>query len=247
MPVDIRLPFLMASVIPTACHDAWSHQFELDQQRLSRPHSCRASLASIVYGEPSSAGNAGGAATLAAGSGSNSRDQEGDGTSVGRQGVGTTAGSRIQWSWDQKMSTRVAVYYDDAGGGRRGEERHSNKNQGEGEQGRKHEEAGKEKQETQKDTLRGTDQDLEYLGCFRDHPGSSREFAGGDSRREVDDSQEGDRARVKFQGLQYRQGKEGGDSVFIYARSLTPSVSEILTSGIIHATTDSRAGIVLGL
>lgn len=199
---------------------------------------------SIVYGEQSSEGNesrradkkdADFAATLSGGGGGRSRGREGDGTGVGRQGLGTKAGSRIKWSWDPETSTSVAVYYNDAGGDRQEQKKLENNGEEEVDEGREKGSAEEEPEQERKDTLRVEGQELEYLGCFRDQPGSSREFSRADSRRETDDSQEREEvAGLKYQPLPYRQSQEDDDSVFVFARSLTPNVREISPFGILQ-------------
>ena len=56
---------------------------------------------------------------------------------------------------------------------------------------------------------------LEYLGCFRDHPGHLREFDGAGGRHEAG----------KEEAMKDREQIERENAVYVFPRSLTPKVS----------------------
>lgn len=65
---------------------------------------------------------------------------------------------------------------------------------------------------------------MEYLGCFRDHPGHLREFNGAGGRHEAGEEEEEEK-----EAMEDREHIERENAVFVFPRSLTPKVRISLT------------------
>lgn len=99
-----------------------------------------------------------------------------DDTIGGNQlGNGAKAGNRIWWTWDGVRKRNIPIYYHDPATVVRppGHELGSHG----GPDGRTAEHGG-EKEGKEAKVASETPQLLEYLGCFRDHPGLIREYSG---------------------------------------------------------------------
>lgn len=128
---------------------------------------------------------------------------------VGQQGRGVFAGSRIKWpsrdfpqqhrnephndgGESEEATADVPVYYDDV--------------------------ASRRERLKNAETIRGNEGGLEYLGCFRDHPGHLREFYKAQAHDSELEKEDEDAA-----GGQPEESQQG-NSVHIFPRSLTPNV-----------------------
>lgn len=96
-------------------------------------------------------------------------DQDGS-TIAGQQGRGAEAGNRIRWPWDETRKRSVPVYYQDAAtaGTEPPGDGQDDPDVGTGDR------EGEEKEDAES----GGEHALEYVGCFRDHPESLREYPG---------------------------------------------------------------------
>lgn len=93
-------------------------------------------------------------------------DQDGS-TNVGLQGRGAEAGNRISWPWDEGRKSTVPVYYHDV----------ATAGTAPGDDGQDYPDVGTEARG--EEGAEGERQHaLEYVGCFRDHPGTLREYPG---------------------------------------------------------------------
>lgn len=122
---------------------------------------------------------------------------------IGHQGRGLLAGSRIKWPRYGDLNS-VPVYYNDVETARNSYLKGSH-NVSEV-KGNMSEVGG---------WVEHGDVGMEYLGCFRDHPGHLREFNGAGGRHEG-----GEEATMKD-----REHLEEENTVYVFPRSLTPKVS----------------------
>eukprot|EP00904_Undaria_pinnatifida_P002208 jgi/Undpi1/11989/HiC_scaffold_4.g01688.m1 len=121
---------------------------------------------------------------------------------IGHQGRGLLAGSRIKWPRYGDLNS-VPVYYNDVETARNSYLKGSH-NVSEV-KGNMSEVGG---------WVEHGDVGMEYLGCFRDHPGHLREFNGAGGRHEG-----GEEATMKD-----REHLEEENTVYVFPRSLTPKV-----------------------
>lgn len=189
----------------------------------------------VVHGH--SGGGGGGAAGGA-------WDQYGSTSVVGRQGLGAKAGNRIRRPWDEGRRRSVPVYYHDeaTAGGERGDgqiAQDTEKAEGteEGEEQEEGEQEEEVKAGTEAEAEGGREQALEYVGCFRDHPGRLREYSGERSgaqettRRKAghDNSVADESDGMESPRRQQWEDQEGGDDVYVFPQSLTVNVRERLS------------------
>ncbi|CAM9671087.1 unnamed protein product, partial [Ectocarpus sp. 12 AP-2014] len=138
---------------------------------------------------------------------------------VGRQGLGINAGNRIKRTWDGQSRRSVLVYYNDetAEWKKGGEERGANDSIAEA----KHELERKQ---------HGQGDELEYLGCFRDHPDPLREFSrAGRPQDTVDNEAEEEQEDSLMESQQpwRQQGHHDEDGVHVFRSSLTANVCKV--------------------
>ncbi|CAM9902169.1 unnamed protein product, partial [Ectocarpus fasciculatus] len=140
---------------------------------------------------------------------------------VARQGLGINAGNRIKWVWDGTSKRSVPVYYNDAP---------AEWKKGDGKDTGEKNNMAEAKHELERKQY-GQWDELEYLGCFRDHPGQLREFARAGGRQgtlDSEDEEEEDENRlIESQQPQLPRGHRDEDGLRVFRSSLTPNVCKV--------------------